>query len=620
MSDEKLVSNVDVKEVPQDWIGAEAEIQPIGVHELFERQAARLEQRQATALVHGDRNLSYLELDRLGDRVADCLVTAGVRAGDPVGMCLDRSIEFFAGIIGVLKAGAFYVPLDTSDPDDRIRHIADDAAIGTFITDGRREPRHQLARYLVLTEDWDFPDRAAPARRRQVDPASAAYAIFTSGSTGKPKGVKMTHRSLVNLLCWHDRTRPGSCQARTAQVCTVSFDFSFHEIFSTLCFGGTLVVAGEEERQDPRALASFVADQAIERIFLPVNSLKQFAVAAEELGDPLALSEVITTGERLSMTPSLTSLLRRTKAQLHSHYGATEFQDASVFTVSGDTQLSSATVPIGRPIDNMRVYVLDEQLRPVSAGAEGELYVAGAGVAAGYLNNCGLSAERFLEDPLRGGRCYRTGDLARVRADGAIEHLGRTDEQLKIRGFRVEPGEVETVLLTHPLVTEAAVAAKNNRHGHSYLVAYLVLRKGREKVDLTSLRARMSRVLPAYMIPSAVVVLSAMPRTPSGKLDRRSLPAPETFTATNSDDQKPRSRQEEVLCALFAQVLGLASVSVNDNFFYFGGDSLSANLLINSVRGVMKVELNIRDLFDNPTVAELAPTLRPSVRERPTLR
>src|SRR5690606_17854066 len=287
---------------------------------------------------------------------------------------------------------------------------------------------------------------------------AAAYALFTSGSTGTPKGAAMTHRALANLLSWHDRTRPGCCSLRTLQFCAISFDFSFHEIFSTLCFGGTLVLPGEEVRRDPDALAAHLAEHRVQRLFLPVTPLVALAEALRSRPRDLDLREVVTTGERLRLTPALRAMFHATGARLHNHYGATEFQDATAHTLSGPVQDWPEEVPAGRPIDNVSVHVLGPDGEPLPPGAEGELHIGGVAVSPVYVGRPELTAERFVDGPGDLGRLYRTGDLASIGEDGVLRLLGRADDQVKVNGVRFEPGEVEALLLAHPEVADAAVA------------------------------------------------------------------------------------------------------------------------------------------------------------------
>ncbi|MFJ5533565.1 amino acid adenylation domain-containing protein [Streptomyces sp. NPDC093261] len=606
------------------WLGAIAAIPDSTVHELFERVvrgepagpagAGGPGGAEALAVVHGERRTTYGELDEMAERVAAGLRDLGAGIGEPVAVCLERGPGLFAAMLGILKAGAAYVPLDAADPDERVRDIVDQAGIRIAVTDGSRTFPADTLRVLVPDErgaaagDGPRPDGAGRnAAGRRGGPETPAYVIFTSGSTGRPKGVAMTHRSLVNMLTWHDRSRPGSCRSRTAQVCAVSFDFSFHEIFSTLCFGGTLVLADEEVRRNSYALAGFLAEQRVERLFAPVTVLTQLAEAALDAPAPPALREVITTGERLRVTPAIRELFGRTKALLHNHYGATEFQDATACTLTGDPAAWPSTAPIGLPLDNVRVYVLDAELRPVPDGTEGELCVAGAGVAAGYLGRPDLTAGRFVADPFGDGTLYRTGDLARALPDGTVEHLGRMDDQVKIRGIRIEPGEVEAALAAHPDVAEAVVLA-HDVHGHRRLVAHLVLRPGAARDGAARrLRAHLADRLPGPMVPDAYDVLDAMPLTSSGKTDRRRLTPPAVLERlSDTTPVRADTDTERLVAEVWQEVLGLDTVGVHDTFFDIGGTSLHLVTVQRRLSELLDRTLPVVDLFRHPTVRALA--------------
>ncbi|WP_253834549.1 type I polyketide synthase [Actinokineospora globicatena] len=590
------------------------------VHGLVERVLTE-RPPDTVAVVDGNRQVSYPELDRMAQRVCSWLLAAGVGRGHLVALHLRRGPELFAAMLGVLKAGACYVPMDVEDPVARLRAIAEDADIAVLVTDGAR-PTPFDASTLVLDEMWQEQDNRElpPSAPVHVDPDDPAYAVFTSGSTGRPKGVPMTHRSLTNLLWWHEHERPGANQGRTAQVCAVSFDFSFHEVFATLGFGGTLVVADERTRRDPFALAEFLEGQGIERLFAPVTTLTQLAEAARGRSGALAVRDVVTTGERLRVTPALREFFQRAAgARLHNHYGATEFQDATTHTLDGDPAGWPEAVPIGRPITGVTVHVLDDELRPVP---EGELYVGGVGVASGYLNRPDLTTERFLDNPFGPGRLYRTGDLARVSADGTVEHLGRADDQVKVHGVRVEPGEVESALAAHPEVREAVVLAQEVG-GVRRLVAHLVTTGVDDGTLARRLHRLLSAQLPRYLVPEVYELLVAMPRTASGKTDRRALLAPEEFERLSDEPVvAARTPTERLLSEVWREVLGLDEVSTTDNFFDIGGTSLHLVDLRQALTERTGTAFSLVDLFGNPTIRALAahldrdaPALSPHRRE-----
>ena len=640
-----------------EWNNTQADYPDVCVHELFEAQVERMP--DAIALVAGSEPLTYRELNQRANQLAHYLQAHAVKADGLVGICVERSPEMIIGILGILKAGGAYVPLDPAYPRERLGFMLSNAEVEVLLTsEGLLSTLPQMTHvtHLVcLDRDWEVISQEADQNPlTAVQPNHLAYVIYTSGSTGKPKGGAMEHHSLVNLLWWHMRKRTASCGLKTLQFCAISFDFSFHEIFSTLCFGGPLVLVAEEVRRNPFALAKFIYDNEIEKLFLPVTALQQLAEAVLEEG-PIrsSLREVITTGEQLQITPAMIHLFSQTGAILHNHYGATEFQDATTFTLSGDPTDWPALPPIGRPLSNVQIYILDEWGQPVPIGQVGELYIGGVGVARGYLKRPELNKIRFIPNllvpPLREwasgpspqtcpeelrnrggsrggtGRLYRTGDLARYRANGTIENLGRADYQVKIRGVRIELGEIEAVLAKHPAVRENAVMAhESSSTGHKRLVAYVVSRsdslpnvgggKGGAQIDAL-LHSYLSERLPDYMLPEAFVVLDEMPLTPSGKINRRALPAPKTFRRTlASPVSMPQSETEQLLAKIWEDVLNIEAVGIHDNFFDIGATSL---LLIQVHKAVVETfdsKLSTLTLFQYPTIHSLAQQLSQPVK------
>lgn len=600
------LSAAERRRVLVEWNATEVAYPASTVHGLFERCAADPEWSSRCAVVAGEHETTYAELDAHADGVAASLHAAGVGPGSLVGLLLERGPALFAAMLGVLKVGAAYVPFDSADPTERIRYVSHEAGIDAFVADGTADVP-QRGDVPLIRPNAAGPSRAPAPSREAVAPHGPAYVLYTSGSTGRPKGVAMTHAALTNLLCWHDRTRPGSCSSRTLQACSVSFDFSFHEIFSTLCFGGTLVVADNTVRRNPFALAQFIADNAVERVFLAVTPLTQLVEAADEQGVALPLREAITTGERLRVTPAMRRVFAGSAARLHNHYGATEFQDATAHSLDGDPVTWPDSVPIGRPIDNVQVYVVDDGLEPVPVGAVGELYVGGAGVAAGYLNRPDLTRERFVPSPFGPGVLYRTGDLARYAQDGTLEHLGRADDQVKIHGVRVEPGEVESRLRDVSGVRDGAVVA-HSYDGQSRLVAYLVLDADAERDGVSQrLHRELGRHLPPLLLPEAYVVLDELPLTSSGKLDRRRLAPPSKFERlVDAPLHPPRTATERLLARAWQDLLKLDAVGIHDNFFDVGGSSLLLVALQQQLTRVFGSRLSAIDLLAYPTIHALA--------------
>jgi amino acid adenylation domain-containing protein len=580
------------------------------VHERVEARTAL--HPEAEAVVDGEESLTYGELLRRARRVAARLRGMGVGPDVPVGIFLGRSLDLAAAILGVLEAGGAYLPLDPGYPRERLRLMLEDARVPVVLT----EPAllealpEGAGRPLLIGEALAGPD-PGPGPLAAVDPANLVYLIYTSGSTGRPKGVAMTHGAISAMLDWQLRTsRAGA--GRTLQFAPVSFDVSFQEIFSSWCAGGSVVLVDEEARRDPPALLRLLAALRVERLFLPFVALQQLALAARPGGIPASLREVMSAGEQLYVTPQVAALLSALPgAALHNHYGPTETHAATWLPLEGDPAAWPERPTVGRPLDRARIFLLDRDLTPVPAGVPGELYVGGAGLARGYVGQPELTAERFVPDPFQevdgwalGARLYRTGDLARWLPDGEIEYIGRGDHQVKIRGQRIELAEVEAVLAGHPALRQAAVAVRGAGSGSRRLVGYAVFREGAEPPEPAELRAWLAERLPDAMVPTVWVRLDHLPLTPSGKVDRRSLPAP--AEGGDAVSEAPRDPAEELMAAIWSEVLGVRRVGIHDDFFELGGHSLLATQVMSRVREAFGVEVPLRLLFDGPTVAELA--------------
>ncbi|MFD9008367.1 amino acid adenylation domain-containing protein [Streptomyces sp. NPDC059552] len=601
------------------------------VHALFEAQAARTP--DAVAVVSGRTELSYRELDARANRLAHRLLELGVRSEDRVAVLLERSSDVVVSSLAVLKAGAAYVPIDPDQPASRSEFILRDTSAVALVTDRDSDRIGFRVGAPVLRVDGgqhtaDGPE-AAPGKI--VHAQQAAYVMFTSGSTGTPKGVANTHRNVVHLAA--DRYWRGGNHERVLMHSPYAFDASTFEMWTPLLTGGRVVVA-PPGRLDAAAFAAVVAEQAVTGLFV---SAGLFRVLAEEHPECFAgVREIWAGGDVVSPTAVRRVLDACPGTVVANEYGPTE---TTVFSTvnplhAGDP-VPQSLVPIGRPLWNTEVYVLDPALRPVPAGVAGELYIGGAGLARGYLGRPGLTAGRFIANPFgaAGERMYRTGDVVRWRTDGRLEYLGRVDEQVKIRGFRIEPGEVESVLATHPSVAQAAVVAREDRPGDKRLVAYVVPVAGAGATagadgldsaagadgqpDAAAMRAHVAAALPEYMVPVAFVLLDGLPLTGNGKLDRRALPAP--AVASTGSGREPATEQEKVLCDLFADVLGLEGVGVDDGFFDLGGHSLLATRLVSRIRSALGLEVGIRALFENPSVAGLAAQLGQSGAARPAL-
>ncbi|HZX27564.1 MAG TPA: amino acid adenylation domain-containing protein, partial [Telluria sp.] len=576
------------------------------LQQLFEAQCAI--QADAPAAVLGAGEITYAQLNERANRIAHRLLVLGAKPDDRVAICLERSFDMVAGLLGILKAGCGYVPLDPAYPQDRLDYMLADCAPAAILTQASLRARLHTGAPVLVLDDAAEQSKLAAANAENPDPlamgltaANLAYVIYTSGSTGQPKGVAMPQSGLLNLIAWQRGTLPGSHGARTLQFAALGFDVAFQEIFSTLCGGDCLVLIDETVRQDPRELVELVRAQRVERMFLPFIALQNFADAADGVALP-DLRTVVTAGEQLRTSPALRRLFAAgTGRLLHNHYGPTESHVVTAFTLPADPDEWSALPPIGKPIANARIRILDANGQLVPAGVAGEIHIGGVGVARGYLNRQELTAERFINDPfLPGGRLYKTGDLGRWLPDGNIDYLGRNDFQVKIRGFRVELGEIEAALAACAGVREAAVLAREDQPGDKRLVAYLV-----GEADTAELRAALAASLPEYMIPSAFMRLDAFPLTPNGKLDRKALPAPDQSAVIARAYTAPAGPVETALAAIWRDLLKFDRVGRDDHFFELGGHSLLVISLIERL-GRQGVRASVRDVFDAPVLAALA--------------
>jgi amino acid adenylation domain-containing protein len=549
----------------------------------------------ANALAIDSATWTYAELDGSAERIAAGLLTAGMPPGARVGVMLDRSPELIATVLGVLKAGAAVVPLDPSYPQARIDAMIDRVRPFRVISDVAE------ARALMqVTATTTLP---------AIDPESAAYVLFTSGSTGEPKGVAMPHRALANLITWQNRRPSGAAGGSTLQFFPLSFDVSFQEIFSTLCGGGTLRLVSEAPRKDLRRLVGLVADEGIERVFLPCVALQAFAEAAYVTRTRLeSLRVVINVGEQLRVTPEIRWLCSANPGLvLENHYGPTETHEVASYTLSGSPEDFPTLPPIGTAIDGATISLLDADLRPVPPGTKGEIYVGGRCLAIGYEARPDLTAERFVTIGEHGHRMYRTGDLGLQLPSGDLVYLGRADTQVKVRGFRVECAEIEIALmrLNDNAIHAAAVVARNLGESDSVLVAYLV--GDWKKADLAAIRARLRAALPEYMIPTHFQWLEEFPLTPSGKRDDKALrELPLSTTVAVSADTAPCNGYERAVADIMAEFAGGAGFAANTNFFDAGGTSIGAMRVVMAIARTWDVAIPLDAFVTAPTPAHLA--------------
>ncbi|WP_181143769.1 non-ribosomal peptide synthetase [Streptomyces cinnamoneus] len=590
--------------------------------DLFSAQA-RL-RPDAVAVVHGDDRLTYAELERRANQLAHHLQDRGVGDEDLVGLCVERGADVIVAILGILRAGAAYVPIDPNHPRDRIRFVLDDAKVATAVTQQRFTGLFEAPGTDLVLLDAEREDLAARPGTPPATPTRAdalAYVIYTSGSTGVPKGILMPGSCIINLVAWQKRALPIGPDARTAQFATVTFDISLQEIFSALLYGETIVVPDEELRMDPAAFARWAHEQELAQLFVPNVMLRAISEEVDPHGPELsALRHLSQAGEPLSLHHDLRELCEnRPELRLHNHYGPSEAHVVTSYSLPADVADWPLTAPIGKPIGNTRVYVVDRDLRPVPVGVPGELCVAGAGLARGYLGRPELTASRFVEDPFRddGSRMYRSGDLVRWLSDGNLEFLGRIDDQVKIRGFRIEPGEIEAILARHADVLHAAVIVREDVPGDKRLVAYAVAEPGAADRDgrlAETLRQHVESAVPEYMVPSAVVLLESMPLTTGGKIDRGALPAPDLRTVLEVGYVAPRTPEEEAICGIYADLLGSERVGIEDDFFSLGGHSLIATRVVARIRAALGVAIPLKTIFQQRTPRELAVTVASAPR------
>ncbi|MBV9790840.1 MAG: amino acid adenylation domain-containing protein, partial [Chloroflexi bacterium] len=637
------------------WNATAQEVnQDLRVHQLVERQA--MQTPDAIAVVFGDETLSYADLDRRANQLAHRLRALGVGPDACVALALERSLDLAVAVLAVLKAGGAYLPLDPTYPEERLRFMLGDSGASVLLTQTTLIDRLPLtaAHVLILDTLTGLDQEPATAPAVRVEAEHLAYVLYTSGSTGTPKAVAMPHGPLVNLLAWQRGSTTVDASATTLQFAALSFDVAFQELFVTWTAGGTVRLVRDDERRDFSALLDRLARGEVQRLFLPFVALQHLAdLAVQQQINVVGVQEIVTAGEQLQITPAITRLLTALPgATLHNHYGPTESHAVTAHILSGDPTMWPALPPIGRPIANTQIYLLDAQLQPVPIGVVGELYIGGVPLARGYLNRPAVTAERFVPDPFSaqpGTRMYRTGDLARYLPDGSIAYLGRGDQQIKLRGFRVEVGEIEAVLRQHPAVADAIVQVVEPQPGDKRLVAYVVgeqkNKEQRNKEQRTTispsptdvkpearlsagkgdaggeglaalLRAHVGARLPEYMVPSAFVMLDTLPLTPSGKVNRRALPAPDASAFASTTAQVgPRDAWEWWLVERWSALLQVPSVGIHDDFFALGGHSLLAVRVLAEIRQQFGQALPLTTLLQAPTIAQLAAHLRHSGAE-----
>ncbi|MDQ2898487.1 MAG: amino acid adenylation domain-containing protein [Acidobacteriota bacterium] len=572
------------------------------LHELIERQVEKTPDN--LALIAGEITLSYRELNARANQLARYLRAHGAGPEKLVAVCMERSAEMVISLLASLKAGAAYMPLDPDFPRDRLGDMLEDARPPVLLTQARlfeKLPSRSVPHVLALDTGWDEIAKEPDTNFESgAGPENIAYAIYTSGSTGKPKGVLNIHVAIVNRLLWMQDAYPLTGADRVLQKTPYSFDVSVWEFFWPFLTGASLIVAPPGAHKEPEALATLIAARKITTLHF-VPSMLQVFLQAQGVERCTSIRRVICSGEALSLEAQ-TQFFAKLAAELHNLYGPTEAAvDVTYWECRPDSKLT--TVPIGKPIANIRIYLLDPRLQPVPVGVAGELHIGGIGLARGYLNRPELTAERFIPDPFDvsgNGRLYKTGDLSRFLPDGNIEYLGRMDHQVKIRGLRIELGEIEHAIAEFPGVRNVVAIAREVAPGDKRLIAYVVSESA-GGVETSALRAFLRKTLPEYMVPSSFVAMDEIPLSSNGKIDRKRLPDPSDLPSREASYAAPRDRVEKQLAEIWAEVLGLERVGIRDNFFELGGHSLLAVKLFSKM---MLTHLPLGTLLSSPTIEQ----------------
>ncbi|MDF5719562.1 MAG: amino acid adenylation domain-containing protein [Rhizonema sp. PD37] len=583
------------------------------IHQLFEEQVQHTP--DAVAIVYENQQLTYSQLNCRANQLAHYLLSLGVGVSVLVGICVERSLEMVVGLLGILKAGGAYVPLDPEYPTERLNFMLEDTELSVVLTQEklvnklgdrlRRGFAERKADVICLDSNWDIINQQTKQNpTTSLKAQDLAYVMYTSGSTGQPKGVSIVHRGVVRLV---KQTNYVSISAQDviAQASNYAFDAATFEIWGALLHGAQLVGVSKDLALSPKDFAAFIRAQGISVLFLTTALFNQIAQEVPSAFN--SVRDLLFGGEAVDPKWVKEVLKNGAPQRLLHVYGPTENTTFSSWYLVQDVLKDATTIPIGRPIANTQVYILDKNFQPVPVGVPGELHIVGAGLARGYLNRPTTTAEKFIEielfDQLE--RVYKTGDLVRYLPDGNIEYIRRIDNQVKIRGFRIELGEIETVASQYPHVQTSCVIAREDIPGDKRLVAYIVLQK-EQTLIVSELRSFLKEKLPEYMVPQAIVILEALPLTSNGKLDRRALPAPDLHSQLSDKYVAPRHPIEEILSGIWTQVLKVERVGIHDNFFELGGHSLLATQIISRIPEAFGTSLPLRSLFKSPTVAQLS--------------
>ena len=619
LSDLPLLTAAQREQLLVQWNATQADYpQGVCVHQLFEQQVERTP--DAVALVFEDQLLTYTELNRRANQLAHHLQGLGVGPEMLVGICMQRSIDMIIGLLAVLKAGGAYVPLDPTYPKEWLALMIEDAHISVLLTTGYLlDDMPEIEHIVCLDMDWEVlahSNGETPAVCN-VLPMNLAYVLYTSGSTGKPKGVMISHEGLVHYVNWASERYEVQAGAGTLLHTSLAFDLTVTSLFPSLVVGRSVWLIAQDSGVEGLANALCTgADFSLVKLTPAHLDLLNQLLTPGELRERTRL--LILGGEALRAKTLEAWRLHTRTTRFINEYGPTETVVGCCIYEVPPQDLGRRNVPIGRPIANTQMYLLDWQMQPVPWGVVGEVYIGGIGLGRGYLDRADLTAERWVPHPFSsepGARLYKTGDLARYCSNGAIEFVGRVDYQVKVRGYRIELGEIEAVLSEHPAIQDCVVLAREDELANKRLVAYLVVHQA-QTLTVSDVRSYLRDRLPASMIPSACVVLDALPLTPNGKVDRQALPAPEEVQeAEPAGPQEARTLMEELLVGIWSQVLGRRQVGIDDNFFELGGHSLLATRLMAQVRAMLEVEVPLRTVFEAPTVAALAQRVEQRVRQ-----
>jgi amino acid adenylation domain-containing protein len=584
------------------------------VVDMFEDQVAKTP--EDTAVVFEEARLSYTELNKRANQLAHYLQSKGVKAETLVPICIERSLEMIVGVLGILKAGGAYVPIDPEYPADRINYIIEDTSASIMVSSRQSKAKLEVKEGVDIIEidgDWRvISEKSADNPKTKGMPDNLVYVIYTSGSTGRPKGVRMPGGGLVNLLSWQQKQFKNK-RRKVLQFASLNFDVSFQEIFSTLCYGSSLYLIDADRRIDLNELIKDIRNKEITHLFIPFIVLKNLAehlLSIKTSCDPV--EEIIVAGEQLKLTEDIQTLVREDNVRIINQYGPTEAHVVSSYTIDAASYLPTLP-PIGKPIDNCHLYILNDSGELLPIGIAGELYIGGVQVARGYLNKPELTAAKFVGDRFTRngtGRLYRTGDIARWLPDGNIEYLGRIDEQVKIRGYRIELGEIESFLQECPMVRQGVVLAKQDIRGEKFLVGYVVPEGEFERESLISY---LEKKLPKYMIPALWVKMEQLPVTTNGKIDRAALPDVDTDQLLSEKYIAPKTDAEKALSDIWQELLKIEHIGVKDNFFELGGHSMIVLQLVNRVRK-LGYEIQAKDLFKYQTIEQQSKFLSTSLK------